>query len=92
MVARCSFLGCDRPDIQCAAEEGSHWMSKPCRDDQEKAARIGEHLNSDIRCVSHIVPIGRDVNMVRASSDANFAEYFGARTFARGGVHCIGGA
>ena len=54
MVARCNFLGCDRPDIQYAAKEASRWMSSPCRGDMERIARIGKYLNGGFRRVVQI--------------------------------------
>lgn len=46
MVARRSFGGCDRPDIQYAANGKSWWMSKPCRGDQAKNTQIGNNTST----------------------------------------------
>lgn len=49
MVARCNFLGCDRPDLQYAKKEASRWMATPCHEDFEKRVRIGKYLNGGYR-------------------------------------------
>ena len=91
MVARCNFLGCDRPDIQFAAKEASRWMSKPCREDQDKVTRIGKYLNGGLRRMEQVFPFGRDDSVICAYSDSDWAGCLRTRKSTSGGILCIGG-
>lgn len=44
VVARCIFLGRDRPDLQDAAEQASRWICEPRRHDNAKVSRHGKVL------------------------------------------------
>lgn len=91
MVARCNFLGCDRPDIQYAAKEASRWMSAPCHGDREKIVRIGKDLNGDFRMIVQAFPFGRDDGAVKVYSGLDWAGCLRIRKSTSGGMLCIGG-
>lgn len=69
MVARCNFLGYDRPDVQFAAKEAARLMAQPCEGEGENISRIGKYLNGKARRLVQVFPFGADDGVVRAYSD-----------------------
>lgn len=58
MVARCNFIGCDKPDAQSAAKDISRWMAKPCQPDQESTTRSGRCLSGSTRRMEQMFTFG----------------------------------
>lgn len=71
MVARCSFLGWDRLDIEYAAKEASRWMSEPCLGDYEHITPDGKFLNGGIRPMEQAFLFGSGDGAICACSDSD---------------------
>lgn len=80
------LCGLQPADIQSAAKEAARWMTKPCRDDQGKAARIGIRLNGNFRRVVQLFSPGRGDRVIGARSDSDCARRPGARKSTSGEV------
>lgn len=78
MVARCNFLGSDRPDLQFAAKEASRW-----------AARLAKYLTCENNGLLHLFPVGAGDGIIHAFSDSGWAGCLRTCRSTSGGVQCI---
>ena len=84
-VARCNFLGLDRPDIQYAAKEVSRGMANPTQDDLVRLKRLARYLISHPRLVFHY-PFRDPPKATRVYSDTDWAGCITTRKSTSGSV------
>ena len=89
LIARCNFLCQDRADIQYAVKEAAKGMATPRKSDHDKLLRIAKYLKGKPRYVVVFRP-QRDVDMINAFSDSDFAGDQITRKSTSGGTVCVG--
>lgn len=76
MVARCTFLGSDRSDLQCAAKAAPRsFVARHVRD-RQKTTRIAKYLNAERRGLVQWFLFGGDDGVIHAFSDSEWAGCF----------------
>jgi len=88
-VARCNFLGLDRPDVQYAAKEISRHMAKPRQRDVAALKRLGRYLKQYPRAIFKY-RFQKMPNKVRVVCDSNYAGCTETRKSTQGGVAMLG--
>ena len=88
-VARCNYLGFDRPEIQFAVKEVAKAMSKPQAKDKANLKRLAKYLwtypSSDT-----VYQWGRDIRNLAAYSDSDWAGDARTRLSTSGGCIVLG--
>jgi hypothetical protein len=89
VIARCNYLGADRPDALFAIKEGCREMSKPTTGSLRRLRRIGRYLKKYPRLVWKFDMQDEQTEIV-VRTDADWAGCRRSRKSTSGGNVCIG--
>ena len=89
VVARCNYLGFDRPDAQLAIKDSCREVSRPTTRSMELLYRIGRYLKARPRLVWHS-PFQAATTIVDVVTDANWLGCKRTRKSTSGGAVMVG--